>query len=53
MIAFPLGKRRSSIRALYTAHLATAVHKRDAFLTNDRDLLRVREVPILLVDQLR
>ncbi|MGH7334980.1 MAG: PIN domain-containing protein [Candidatus Rokuibacteriota bacterium] len=35
-------------------HLATAVQEgADIFLTNDHDLLRVREVPILLVDELR
>lgn len=52
--------RAASLRARYrlrmpdAIHLATAVQESaDAFLTNDRALLRVREVPILLVDELR
>ncbi len=52
--------RAASLRTRYrlrtpdAIHLATAVQEgADLFLTNDHELLRVREVPILLVDELR
>jgi predicted nucleic acid-binding protein len=55
-----MADRAASIRARYrlrtpdAIHLATAILEGvDVFLTNDRDLLQVREVPILLIDELR
>jgi predicted nucleic acid-binding protein len=52
--------RAASFRARYrlrtpdAIHLATAVQAgADVFLTNDRELVRVTDVPILLVDELR
>jgi predicted nucleic acid-binding protein len=50
--------RAASLRARYrlrtpdAIQLATAVHvSADVFLTNDRDLRRVEEVPVLLIDE--
>lgn len=50
--------RAASLRARYrlrtpdAIQLATALHAgADVFLTNDRDLRRVQEVPVLLIDE--
>jgi hypothetical protein len=59
-VGLEMADRAASIRARYrlrtpdAIHLATAILEGvDVFLTNDRDLLQVREVPILLIDELR
>lgn len=59
-VGLEVADRAASIRARYrlrtpdAIHLATAIHEgADVFLTNDRGLLGVREVPVLLIDELR
>jgi predicted nucleic acid-binding protein len=54
-----IADRAASLRARYrlrtpdAIQIATALQSRaDVFLTNDRDLRRVQEVPVLLVDDL-
>jgi len=54
-----IADRAASLRARYrlrtpdAIQIATALQTRvDAFLTNDRDLRRVEEVPVLLIDEL-
>jgi predicted nucleic acid-binding protein len=54
----PIADRAAALRARYglrspdAIHLATALQaSADVFLTNDRDLRRVVEVPVLLIDE--
>ncbi len=54
----PVADRAASLRARYrlrtpdAIQLATALQARaDVFLTNDRDLQRVEEVPVLLIEE--
>ncbi len=45
-------RARYNLRAPDAIQLATALHAgADVFLTNDRDLRRVEEVPVLLIDE--
>jgi predicted nucleic acid-binding protein len=57
-LALTVADRAASLRARYrlrtpdAIQLATALHaSADVFLTNDRDLRRVKEVPVLLIDE--